>query len=77
MSVKCPKCRFDNPTDTHFCGKCGTLLRSVRGTDPTDVGPDPRSGSSSDDIPVSHTKTLEIPAEDLSRGTLFSRVGGE
>jgi len=24
--MKCPKCDFDNPTDTYFCGKCGTQL---------------------------------------------------
>ena len=24
MAVKCPKCQFDNPDDTVYCGKCGT-----------------------------------------------------
>jgi len=24
--MKCPKCHFDNPEDTYFCGKCGTQL---------------------------------------------------
>jgi serine/threonine protein kinase/Tfp pilus assembly protein PilF len=24
MSIKCPECKFDNPDDTIFCGKCGT-----------------------------------------------------
>ena len=24
--MKCPKCNFDNPEDTRFCGKCGTQL---------------------------------------------------
>ena len=24
--MKCPKCHFDNPVDTRFCGKCGTQL---------------------------------------------------
>ena len=24
MTIKCPKCQFDNPNDTAFCGKCGT-----------------------------------------------------
>ena len=23
MAVECPKCHFDNPEDTAFCGKCG------------------------------------------------------
>lgn len=26
MSIKCPKCHFENPNDTHFCGKCATPL---------------------------------------------------
>ena len=26
MAIKCPKCQFDNPEDTHFCGKCATPL---------------------------------------------------
>ena len=24
--MKCPKCQFENPTDTFYCGKCGTKL---------------------------------------------------
>ena len=24
MTIECPKCKFDNPDDTAFCGKCGT-----------------------------------------------------
>ena len=27
-TVNCPKCQFDNPRDTFFCGKCGTPLPS-------------------------------------------------
>jgi len=22
MAIKCPKCHFDNPPDTVYCGKC-------------------------------------------------------
>jgi serine/threonine protein kinase len=24
--MKCPRCQYDNPSDTNFCGKCGWLL---------------------------------------------------
>jgi len=24
--MRCPKCGFDNPTDSHFCNKCGTQI---------------------------------------------------
>ncbi|MCK4403563.1 MAG: zinc ribbon domain-containing protein, partial [candidate division Zixibacteria bacterium] len=27
--MKCPKCHFENPDDTRFCGKCGTQLPSL------------------------------------------------
>jgi serine/threonine protein kinase/tetratricopeptide (TPR) repeat protein len=70
MAIKCPKCHHENSDDTLYCGKCGILLRSVRGTDPTDVGPDPRSGRPSEDISV--TKTLETPAQGLTAGSTFA-----
>jgi len=28
MAIKCPKCHFENPVDTRFCGRCGTQLFS-------------------------------------------------
>jgi serine/threonine protein kinase/tetratricopeptide (TPR) repeat protein len=80
MAIKCPKCNTDNPDRVKFCGECGTLLRSVQGTDPTnagpdsypiDVGPDPRSGRPSGDIP-DLTKTMEAPREELIRGFTFA-----
>jgi len=76
MTVKCPKCQTDNPENVKFCGECGTLLRSVRGTDPTDIdqtnaGPDPRSGRPSEDIP-DLTKTMEAPREELTTGSTFA-----
>jgi serine/threonine protein kinase len=70
MSVKCPKCQHENPDTVKFCGECGTLLRSVRGTDPTDAGPDPRSGRPYEDIPV--TETMEVPKEELTTGSTFA-----
>jgi serine/threonine protein kinase/tetratricopeptide (TPR) repeat protein len=27
MAIKCPRCRFDNPSDTTFCGNCAAPLR--------------------------------------------------
>ena len=27
MAINCPKCHFDNPEDTIYCGKCATPLR--------------------------------------------------
>jgi len=28
VTIKCPKCQFDNPDDTAYCGKCGNRLPS-------------------------------------------------
>lgn len=28
--MKCPKCHFDNPEDTNYCGKCATPLPSLK-----------------------------------------------
>jgi serine/threonine protein kinase/Flp pilus assembly protein TadD len=71
MHMKCPKCGFENTSDSKFCKECGTLLRSVRGTDPTDAGPDPRSGRPSEDIP-DLTKTMEAPRDELTTGSTFA-----
>ncbi len=71
MSIKCPKCDANNPDTVKFCGECGTLLRSVQGTDPTDAGPDPRSGRPFEDI-SDLTKTVETPKEELTTGSTFA-----
>ncbi len=71
MDMKCPKCNTNNPDTVKFCGECGSLLLSVRGTDPTDAGPDPRSGRPSEDIP-DLTKTIEAPKEELTTGSTFA-----
>jgi serine/threonine protein kinase/tetratricopeptide (TPR) repeat protein len=68
--MKCPKCDTENPDTVKFCGECGTLLRSVRGTEPTDAGPDPRSGSPVEDI-SDLTKTIEAPRQELTTGSTF------
>ncbi len=54
MGNRCPKCQFDNPPDTLYCGRCATPLPSPK------------------DIPVSHTKTLETPKEELTTGSTFA-----
>ena len=30
MAINCPKCHFENPDNTLFCGKCGTQLPSAK-----------------------------------------------
>jgi serine/threonine-protein kinase len=27
VTIKCPKCHFDNPSDTRYCGNCAALLQ--------------------------------------------------
>jgi len=52
--MKCPKCQFENPEDTVYCGKCATPLKP------------------SEEISVSHTKTLETPKPELPTGSTFA-----
>ena len=52
--MKCPKCHFDNPSDSKFCKECGTQIIP------------------SEEIPVSPTKTLVTPIQELTRGTTFA-----
>ena len=52
--MECPKCHFENPKDTSYCGKCGTQLPP------------------SEEIPVSHTETMESPKEELTAGSTFA-----
>jgi len=30
VAIKCPKCQFENPADTRFCGNCATPLASAQ-----------------------------------------------
>jgi len=31
MTTKCPKCNYENPSDTYYCGKCATQIRPLEG----------------------------------------------
>src|SRR5512139_3747777 len=63
--MKCPQCRFENPGDTFFCGKCGTKL------DGSTPGPPPGHAPAPADR-ASFTKTLETATDELTRGTVFA-----
>ena len=54
MTTKCPKCQFENPEDTSYCGKCAAPL------------------SSSKDISVSETETLQAPFTELTTGSTIA-----
>ncbi len=74
MAGKCPKCEFENPPDTVFCGKCGTRIRG-HVPDSPESGAYPQDskkpqGSLRDKISV--TKTLETTPEGLGKGELFA-----
>jgi eukaryotic-like serine/threonine-protein kinase len=70
VANKCPKCHFDNPSDTKFCGSCATPLH------PTEIGeigghqPDsPESGVVPPDL---KTQTLQLPVKELTTGSTFA-----
>ncbi|MBN1270630.1 MAG: protein kinase [Candidatus Aminicenantes bacterium] len=35
MAISCPKCRFENPEGTLYCGQCGAALKTAEGSDIT------------------------------------------
>jgi len=42
MSNKCPKCQFENPDDTIYCGKCGTQFPSPEDAEVTETMETPK-----------------------------------
>ena len=66
MTAKCPKCDFENPDDTRFCGNCASLLRPSKKTPP--------SGTETFEAPVTELTRGSTLAdryeviEDLGRG---------
>jgi serine/threonine protein kinase len=67
MAIRCPKCHFDNPTDTHFCGNCAAPLHptGIRGHEPNS----PEFGIVSPDL---KTETMQTPIKELSTGNTFA-----
>ena len=60
----CPHCRFENTTDTRFCGNCGALLR-----------PGPPSSTMTTpppNIPGGPTETLRVPGGIIFPGAEFA-----
>jgi serine/threonine protein kinase/tetratricopeptide (TPR) repeat protein len=63
--MKCPKCQFDNPSDTYFCGKCGAKLSFDRGHELSS----PESDAASPNL---QTETLQAPVRELATGASFA-----
>ncbi|HSA95162.1 MAG TPA: protein kinase, partial [Acidobacteriota bacterium] len=55
--MKCPRCHFENVSDTRFCGNCGTLIHPA---------PAPPAG------PSSGTMTVRIPCGEILPGHDFA-----
>jgi serine/threonine protein kinase/predicted Zn-dependent protease len=53
--MKCPKCQFENPDGSTYCGSCAAPLHP------------------SEAATISHTKTLQTPLKELTRGTTFAK----
>jgi serine/threonine protein kinase/tetratricopeptide (TPR) repeat protein len=76
MSSKCPKCQFENPSDTVFCGKCGTKIEG-NVSESKESGPSAKNSNlridAKDANPkISVTRTLETTPEGLGKGELFA-----
>jgi serine/threonine-protein kinase len=82
VDTRCPECGFDNPADTHYCGKCGTRLGvseaagiPVTPTESQDIrkmspnsGPSRRNSAPRPSV----TRTLETTPEGLGKGEIFA-----
>jgi len=60
MSIRCPRCHYDNPSETRFCGNCAAPLPSA------DAAPSPPS-----DQPLM-TETYQMPVLELKTGATFA-----
>jgi eukaryotic-like serine/threonine-protein kinase len=67
MATRCPKCHFDNSSDTRFCGNCAAPLH------PTEIGGhEPNSPEFGVVSPDLKTETLQAPIKELTTGSTFA-----
>ena len=76
MATRCPKCLFENPPETVFCGKCGTRIQGDFPDSP-ESGTCPQNsklgaGAKGTDPKISVTRTLETTPEGLGKGEIFA-----
>jgi serine/threonine protein kinase/tetratricopeptide (TPR) repeat protein len=69
--MKCPKCETVNPDTQRFCGDCGTDLDHP-GEDLKKQPFVPKISPADLKKQASFTRTMETPADELTRGTLFA-----
>ena len=75
MAVKCPKCGSDNPSDSDFCGKCGTRITGKPAGIQGHVPDSPEFGivsPNSRDARPEVTETLQAPVKELATGATFA-----
>jgi hypothetical protein len=74
--VKCPKCLFENPSDTVFCGKYGTRIQGdvpdSSESSPSAKNLNLRIGAKDANPKISVTRTLETTPEGLGKGEIFA-----
>lgn len=59
MTIQCPKCHFENPDDTLFCGKCGTQFSSPERRGGTETLETPREELTTGSIFASRYQIIE------------------
>ena len=62
MAVKCPKCNFENPADTKFCGECATPLPSSKGipVSPTETLETPKEELTTGSVFAGRYQIIEV-----------------
>ena len=78
--MKCPKCRFDNPDEARFCGKCGERLSLICPECGSENTPDNNfcneCGQRLGDIVEPEEKAPEAEGERKYVTVLFSDLSG-
>ena len=80
--MRCPDCQYENPSDTHYCGKCGTKLGGseaaripvtpAESQDIRKISPNFDTSRRNSAPKPSVTRTLEATPEGLGKGEIIA-----
>ena len=61
--MKCPKCHFDNPSDSKFCKKCGTQIIPLEEIPVTEILETPKEELTRGTIFAGRYEIIEEPGK--------------
>ncbi|MDH4271570.1 MAG: protein kinase [Candidatus Aminicenantes bacterium] len=69
--MKCPKCQFENPPESTYCGKCATRIRGHVPA-PGEPGTCPQERGEHGESYPAFTETMDTAREELTTGSTFA-----